>query len=166
MLLYADVPLQLTGELELEVFWLKSADPGRPPLLPWWPYMESEVLWQGSSSNNRPEIYIRCLNASQIRSLSCWLFIKGFCINNLTYLWSCGSGLAPLCLSCWLGPLMMTDGLEWNSEFYGPDLGFRNRGKTTNWHRTIYSIFKKSGRTALYTVFICYTCAFGNYLSS
>lgn len=35
MLLYGDVPLQLTGELELEVLWLSSADPGQPPLLPW-----------------------------------------------------------------------------------------------------------------------------------
>lgn len=42
--------LQLTGELELDVLWLKSADPGRPPVLPWEPNTESEALWRECSS--------------------------------------------------------------------------------------------------------------------
>lgn len=42
------VPLQLTGEVELDVLWLKSADPGRPP------NAGSEALWRESSSSNGP----------------------------------------------------------------------------------------------------------------
>lgn len=42
------VPLQLTGELELDVLWLKSADPGRPL------NAGSEALWRESSSSNGP----------------------------------------------------------------------------------------------------------------
>lgn len=40
--------LQLTGEVELDVLWLKSADPGRPP------NAGSEALWRESSSSNGP----------------------------------------------------------------------------------------------------------------
>lgn len=50
-------PLQFTGELELDVWWLKSAEPGRQPGLPWWPKKESDVLWRLSSSWNRPVIF-------------------------------------------------------------------------------------------------------------
>lgn len=129
----ADVPLQLTGELELEVLWLKSADPGRPPLLPWWPYVESEALWQDSSSNNSPEMkhwhtVLTLSNPFHSLSLS-----ERLGAVTKTHLWPCGSGLLPLCSSsCWWGPGKVTDGLEWNSELYGPDLGLRTRGKITN----------------------------------
>jgi len=107
--------------------------------------MESEVLWQESSSNNRPEIFYTLSQCFPKHThFSCRLLHKVLYINDPAYLlWAYGRGLVPFwSYSCWLGPMRMTDDSEWSSELYGSDLELKNRvysagEKTTNQYSTI-----------------------------